>query len=132
MTERFDITEWSEEEAYFHGAQAGFTAGSIETTITPPWVARSQVVTDEKMTNVERYLDGFELGHSYGTALRSGIYSRTFCAHCRRPDSDGHGMVGDQRLCHPDYGMDCYKLVTVYHHPMPCDCRGTGHAAKGI
>jgi len=25
-------------------------------------------------------------------------------------------------LCHPDSGMDCYTLVTVYGHGMPCDC----------
>lgn len=27
-------------------------------------------------------------------------------------------------LCHPDVGMDCYRLVTVWHHSIPCDLHG--------
>lgn len=41
------------------------------------------------------------------------------CFHCGRPPR-GHALFGARRLCHPDGGMDCYRLVTVYRHPMPC------------
>lgn len=41
------------------------------------------------------------------------------CAHCARPQS-GYASVGVQPLCHPDEGMDCYRLVTVYGCTMPC------------
>lgn len=30
-----------------------------------------------------------------------------------------HGL--DYPLCHPDVGLDCYRLVTVYRHHLPCD-----------
>ena len=53
----------------------------------------------------------------------------TTCVHCGR---DGVGSrergygYSDGPLCHPnDDGPDCYRLVTVYHHPTPCDCDGT-------
>jgi hypothetical protein len=42
------------------------------------------------------------------------------CGHCQRPIR-GMGSVGGTFLCHPDDGMDCYRLVTLYGHPMPCD-----------
>lgn len=47
------------------------------------------------------------------------------CAHCLSPQQ-GYASVGDAPLCHPDEGMDCYFLVTVYRHGMPCDrdCNG--------
>lgn len=50
------------------------------------------------------------------------------CAHCQGPQI-GMAAVGDNNggtrmLCHPDYGLDCYRLVTVYGHGMPCNCRG--------
>jgi hypothetical protein len=41
------------------------------------------------------------------------------CTHCGEPQ---RGSAGVQRsdgyypLCHPDDGMDCYRLVTVYQH----------------
>lgn len=42
------------------------------------------------------------------------------CAHCERP-MRGMASAGDAWLCHPDYGVDCYHLVTLYGHKMPCD-----------
>ena|SRR5688500_5123412 len=41
------------------------------------------------------------------------------CEHCggRRV---GYGVVAGKKVCHPDIGMDCYHLVTVYGHEMPC------------
>jgi len=27
---------------------------------------------------------------------------------------------GYRRLCHPDFGLDCYSLVTVSGHATPC------------
>ena len=41
------------------------------------------------------------------------------CGHCRR-EPLGFAEIRDQRVCHPDYGIDCYRLVLVYGHPMPC------------
>ncbi len=41
------------------------------------------------------------------------------CGHCRQR-AIGHASVGKVRVCHPDSGMDCYRLVTVYRHWMPC------------
>jgi hypothetical protein len=44
----------------------------------------------------------------------------TICAHCLLPIS-GYGSPHDGQLCHPDVpGMDCYRLVTVHQHEMPC------------
>lgn len=42
------------------------------------------------------------------------------CRHCWRPQR-GRASVYGEPVCHPDQGMDCYHLVTVYGHPMPCD-----------
>lgn len=41
------------------------------------------------------------------------------CGHCLEP-MVGYGSAGKQLLCHPDIGMDCYKLVTLYKHTTPC------------
>lgn len=42
------------------------------------------------------------------------------CGHCGRVQ-DGYAAVGNTPLCHPDEGMDCFKLVTLYGHATPCD-----------
>jgi hypothetical protein len=53
------------------------------------------------------------------------------CAHCRR-SLDGLAAVNGSALCHPDAGMDCYRLVTVYAHPMPCSsCVGVWMTWQG-
>lgn len=45
------------------------------------------------------------------------------CSHCLRPMA-GFASLNDDPLCHPDEGIDCYHLVTVYKHEMPCtSCR---------
>ncbi len=41
------------------------------------------------------------------------------CGHCSRP-MRGSASLNDTALCHPDDGMDCYRLVTIYKHEMPC------------
>lgn len=43
----------------------------------------------------------------------------TDCAHCVRPQR-GYAAVNSHPLCHPDEGLDCYRLVTIYGHEMPC------------
>lgn len=49
------------------------------------------------------------------------------CAHCGDPQV-GYAMAGGQPLCHADFGLDCYRLVTVFKHPTPCDCtKGSEH-----
>ncbi len=42
------------------------------------------------------------------------------CAHCGLLII-GYGSVNDAPLCHPTTGLDCYHLVTLYRHSMPCD-----------
>lgn len=42
------------------------------------------------------------------------------CAHCQQPIT-GYGTVNDAILCHPDVGLDCYHLVTLYRHDTPCE-----------
>jgi hypothetical protein len=41
------------------------------------------------------------------------------CGHCEQP-MRGMASKGDTWLCHPDEGIDCYRLVTVYGHATPC------------
>jgi len=41
------------------------------------------------------------------------------CGHCRG-FLRGYAGIDSQRVCHPDVGLDCYRLVTVYRHPLPC------------
>ena len=47
------------------------------------------------------------------------------CAHCRRKCDDfagGYARVDNKPLCHPNAKgrPDCYHLVTVWKHTMPC------------
>lgn len=76
-------------------------------------------------------------GHvRWSDARRRHLEERTgtgqLCAHCQRVQAgygmvtvkDASGTIRDQPLCHPDQGLDCYRLVTIYRHPMPCGCRG--------
>jgi hypothetical protein len=42
------------------------------------------------------------------------------CGHCQRP-MRGYASAGTDWLCHPDDGIDCYRLVTLYGHSTPCD-----------
>lgn len=42
------------------------------------------------------------------------------CAHCGLPERVGYSVVKGRYLCHTDEGLDCYRLVTVYGHLMPC------------
>lgn len=43
------------------------------------------------------------------------------CGHCGKPVK-GHASAAKEWLCHPDEGVDCYRLVTVYDHP--ADAKG--------
>lgn len=48
------------------------------------------------------------------------------CSHCQCIMRGSAGLTLDgvhYPLCHPDEGMDCYRLVTVYKHPVVgCSC----------
>jgi hypothetical protein len=54
------------------------------------------------------------------------IKRRFECAHCGATDvgsfEAGYAGVDDQHLCHPDAEdrLNCYELVTVFRHAMPC------------
>jgi hypothetical protein len=58
------------------------------------------------------------------------------CSHCGRPCGDmagGWGSINGEPLCHPneENRPDCYRLVTVYHHPLSHqDCEVT-NGVKG-
>jgi hypothetical protein len=41
------------------------------------------------------------------------------CAHCGGPQR-GYAAINDAPLRHPDVDLDCYRLVTVHGHSMPC------------
>jgi hypothetical protein len=51
------------------------------------------------------------------------------CAHCGRDDvrthDAGHGRVFGKSVCHPTASgrPDCYRLVTIHYHDMPCTLR---------
>jgi hypothetical protein len=54
------------------------------------------------------------------------LAERPRCGHCGLPIV-GYGYALGEALCHPDQALlghsgraDCYHLVTVYRHPMPC------------
>lgn len=52
------------------------------------------------------------------------------CGHCHGP-LRGYGAIGRVLLCHPDDGMDCYRLVTLYGHGIDClSC--IHHRATGV
>lgn len=40
------------------------------------------------------------------------------CAHCSAPILGTSASLNDAALCHPDEGTDCYRLVTIYGHPL--------------
>ncbi|MGP3708506.1 hypothetical protein [Gordonia paraffinivorans] len=40
------------------------------------------------------------------------------CAHCGTYSDLLGGYAQGVRLCHPDDGLDCYRLVTVYDEPI--------------
>lgn len=60
------------------------------------------------------------------------------CWHCGKPQR-GYASVGPALVCHPDDGLDCYRLVISGGHPMPCPscadpfpaCPGEFHGADG-
>jgi hypothetical protein len=41
------------------------------------------------------------------------------CAHCGQA-LVGYATLDAVKLCSPAYGLDCFWLVTVYAHSMPC------------
>lgn len=51
------------------------------------------------------------------------------CAHCERGMGNFAGGYSrgynNELLCHPNVSErpDCYKLVTLYNHPTPCDSK---------
>ncbi len=60
------------------------------------------------------------LGCAEGSQGESGASGATAdCGHCGGPQR-GYAALGDTPLCHPDGGLDCYRLVTVYGHGAPC------------
>lgn len=58
--------------------------------------------------------------------------SDMICSHCLGT-MRGCASLNDDMLCHPDDGLDCYRLVTIYKHAMPCEtCRPVREAADDV
>jgi hypothetical protein len=54
------------------------------------------------------------------------VQPRPYCTHCWRPQR-GRAQVwvdgSPYPLCHSSTDMDCYRLVTIYGHPVyACSC----------
>ena len=49
-----------------------------------------------------------------------------WCSHCGARMRGSAAIIEGAKhynLCHPDEGMDCYRLVTIYKHPVrDCPC----------
>ncbi len=60
------------------------------------------------------------------------------CGHCGRTDvgtyEAGYGGINDIALCHPNVSdrPDCFRLVTLYKHAMPCRCESLFPAAGSV
>jgi len=68
-------------------------------------------------------------GRADGRVAGKGGAATQTCGHCLKP-ARGYARAEGARLCHPDEGLDCYRLVTVYGHSVPCgDCSPAGAAA---
>lgn len=91
-----------------------------------PVLTRSlKYVTDPRQPVTGRGDGADHLGTLFEAVLESGPADENapLCAHCGH-HLRGSAFAGDAPLCHPDRGQDCYRLVTVYQHPMPCEsCR---------
>lgn len=51
--------------------------------------------------------------------------ARRMCSHCGNPmrgTASISNPTGQYWLCHPDEGMDCYHLVTVWRHEPTTQC----------
>jgi hypothetical protein len=58
------------------------------------------------------------LGRPEGQKTAHGA-PEAICGHCGEPQR-GYASLWGIPLCHPDEGLDCYRLVTVYGHGAPC------------
>lgn len=54
-------------------------------------------------------------------AGESGASTAIECWHCGSPRR-GYATAAGMPLCHDDTGPNCYRLVMIHNHPMPCDC----------
>jgi hypothetical protein len=93
----------------------------------PERITSSEVVAYDAERDVILIRAGF---------VATGTAPNAVCAHCGGP-LRGYAALGDTKLCHPDDGLDCYRLVTLYRHPVPCGpCAyaggGQGHMASGV
>lgn len=53
------------------------------------------------------------------------VHPDRICAHCAQPMRGMASLTRDGEhhwLCHPDEGMDCYHLVTVWRHEPTTKC----------
>jgi transcriptional regulator with XRE-family HTH domain len=82
--------------------------GEIETA--PETAARSTLPAEPPTAGV--------LGRPEGQETTDGA-PEAICGHCGEPQR-GYASLWGIPLCHPDEGLDCYRLVTVYGHGAPC------------
>lgn len=111
------------------------------------WVASADAVDHESAfappvdltERIKQYGSAASMsGPAYPTEPTNFVYLDTKCGHCGAPRTaqSGYGRVDLEFLCHPNEGrvdgglpLDCYRLVTVYDHDMPCINCQTKNAA---
>lgn len=114
---------------------------STEFTMGPDNMASETIVCKHCMTefkeDLSRTCNGPEEGAANllatllgGKEMASAVTTEQ-CGHCGAKDvgslSAGRATVGMIPVCHPIPGAntgrpDCWRLVNVYHHEMPCAC----------
>lgn len=76
-------------------------------------------------TAISEHLGFVPLTKRYAIAratLDAVYFEHRPCGHCGG-QLRGNAEANDVPVCHPDRGMDCYLMVTVWGHDTPCsDC----------
>lgn len=67
-----------------------------------------------------------DLGWNCPQCEDDALGATRICTHCQQPQRGFASLTLsgiEFPLCHPDTGMDCYRLVTIYRHtPNRCRC----------
>jgi transcriptional regulator with XRE-family HTH domain len=111
--------------------------GEAQVSVDPRWERLIEVIAGQIRTAVRGEIENGPTGapasmvsdqgpethtrvgvdHSNGaTGLSGGV---AICGHCGEPQR-GYASLWGIPLCHPNEGLDCYRLVTVYGHGAPC------------
>lgn len=108
---------WS---AYDHVVISQLFGRMVDKPVNMPWYTHDLQQDIERLDNppLPHQTDGLHNALADARFVKT-CYDHLHCAHCGGT-ARGYAKVGDRRLCHPNEGVDCYHLVTVYKHEMPC------------